>query len=86
MIQQAGHGEIDIKDLATKLKNNNGETLLHVAAGTTYPDAVRYLIEKGADRKAQDIHDRIPFDIAHNTHHIPEIEDLLSVTGDSSAL
>ncbi|KFZ04100.1 hypothetical protein V502_10410 [Pseudogymnoascus sp. VKM F-4520 (FW-2644)] len=61
---------------------SNGSTLLHAAAGSwlAAADAVRLLVENGADTAARDRYDRTPLDLAMYLKHDGVVE-LLSENG-----
>ncbi|MDF3023434.1 MAG: ankyrin-like [Alphaproteobacteria bacterium] len=57
-------------------RDREGNTALHTAAESGYPDLVAFLIEKGLDANAKNFNNRSPLSLAQkNNHH--EVADLL---------
>lgn len=57
-------------------RDREGNTALHTAAESGYPDLVAFLIEKGLDANAKNFSNRSPLSLAQkNNHH--EVSDLL---------
>lgn len=57
-------------------RDRDGNTALHTAAESGYPDLVAFLIEKGLDANTKNFNNRSPLSLAQkNNHH--EVADLL---------
>lgn len=57
-------------------RDRDGNTALHTAAETGYPDLVAFLIEKGLDANAKNFNNRSPLSLAQKNNHA-EVSDLL---------
>ena len=75
LVFEKGDGETMLKK-ATK----SGSTPLHSAAGTNRPDAVRFLMEQGADKLAKDDDELTAYDLAKQQGYT-EVMELLGPKG-----
>lgn len=57
-------------------RDRDGNTALHTAAESGYPDLVAFLIEKGLDANAKNFSNRSPLSLAQKNNHL-EVVDLL---------
>ena len=64
------------QDLEKKDSKNHDRTVLHVAAKEGYPDIVKALLDKGANKEAKDKREMTPLTIAVMQGH-PKIAQLL---------